>query len=251
MSAPGHGKPPRQMLPDGSHPCVWMSAGQISYKLCDRDFECEACPLDAALRGQGQPSVEPAGRTSTAGSPALEFPDDRGYAPGHTWAGVLDDGHVRVGLDAFAAGLLAHASGVVLPAPGAPVEKGRTAFWITDGASTVAIQSPVTGSVLRRNPRLREHPALATEAPYEDGWLVELSCDDSEAASAGLDPAPLARERAVADSVRLRDAAIGATRAEAADAVGPTLLDGGGATADLIRVLGSVRYYAIVGRLLG
>jgi glycine cleavage system H protein len=228
-----------------------MSAGQIAYKLCDRDFECEACPLDAALRGQGHTAAAPAERIQGPGASAPEFPDDRVYAAGHTWAGVLDNHLVRVGLDAFAASLLVHASGVVLPAPGSTVEKGRTAFWITDGSSTVALNSPVAGAVLRRNPRLREHPALAAEAPYEDGWLIEVACEDPRAATSGLDPAPLARERAVADSARLREAAIDAVRSEAEDAVGPTLLDGGEATTDLMRVLGSARYYAIVGRLLG
>jgi hypothetical protein len=29
-----------------------MSAGVIRFWLCDRDFDCENCPLDAALRGR-------------------------------------------------------------------------------------------------------------------------------------------------------------------------------------------------------
>ena len=31
--------------------CVWMRAGVIRFWLCDRSFDCENCPLDAALRG--------------------------------------------------------------------------------------------------------------------------------------------------------------------------------------------------------
>lgn len=31
--------------------CVWMEAGVISFWLCKRAFDCEHCPLDAALRG--------------------------------------------------------------------------------------------------------------------------------------------------------------------------------------------------------
>jgi len=31
--------------------CVWMEARVISFWLCNRDFDCEHCPLDAALRG--------------------------------------------------------------------------------------------------------------------------------------------------------------------------------------------------------
>ncbi len=30
--------------------CVWMLAGVLSYRLCNRAFECDRCPLDRALR---------------------------------------------------------------------------------------------------------------------------------------------------------------------------------------------------------
>jgi hypothetical protein len=30
--------------------CVWMLAGVVDYKLCDRQYDCEHCPLDSALR---------------------------------------------------------------------------------------------------------------------------------------------------------------------------------------------------------
>lgn len=29
--------------------CVWMDAGVVNYKLCDRGYDCERCPLDQAL----------------------------------------------------------------------------------------------------------------------------------------------------------------------------------------------------------
>ena len=38
-------------LPPGVLPCVWMSAGLVSFKLCDREGECEGCPFDLAMRG--------------------------------------------------------------------------------------------------------------------------------------------------------------------------------------------------------
>lgn len=252
MSTAGSGaKPPRQVLPQGSYPCVWMSAGQVAYKLCDRNFECEDCPLDQALRGQGQAGdARPADPAPLPGPAAPEFPDDRVYGPGHTWAGVLDDRHVRVGLDAFAASLLLHASGVVLPAPGSAVEKGRSAFWITDGSSTVALRSPVAGSVVRRNPRLREHPALAAESPYEDGWLVEIECRDAVKATRDLEGHDAARDRASSDLARFREVAHEATRS-GGDGVGPTLLDGGTPSPDLRKALGAERYYALVARMLG
>jgi hypothetical protein len=32
--------------------CVWMDAGVVNYKLCDRGFDCDRCPLDQALHGR-------------------------------------------------------------------------------------------------------------------------------------------------------------------------------------------------------
>jgi hypothetical protein len=34
----------------GGAECVWMQAGVVSYKLCDRRFDCERCPFDMAIR---------------------------------------------------------------------------------------------------------------------------------------------------------------------------------------------------------
>jgi hypothetical protein len=30
--------------------CVWMLAGVVSYKLCDRHYDCESCLFDQAMR---------------------------------------------------------------------------------------------------------------------------------------------------------------------------------------------------------
>lgn len=46
--------------PEGILPCVWMSAGLIAFKLCDREGECESCPFDRAMRGLGPLPEAPA-----------------------------------------------------------------------------------------------------------------------------------------------------------------------------------------------
>ena len=52
---------PRMPPPAGALPCVWMSAGLVAYKLCDRGFECEGCPFDQAMRGARPALPRPAG----------------------------------------------------------------------------------------------------------------------------------------------------------------------------------------------
>lgn len=46
---------PRQLTDSA---CVWMRAGVIRFWLCDRNFDCDNCPLYAALKG-----ARPAART--------------------------------------------------------------------------------------------------------------------------------------------------------------------------------------------
>lgn len=36
-------------LTENRKPCIWMEAGVIDYKTCDKDFDCEHCELDRAL----------------------------------------------------------------------------------------------------------------------------------------------------------------------------------------------------------
>jgi glycine cleavage system H protein len=248
MSDPKNDRPLRQLLRDDAEPCVWMSAGQIAYKLCDRGFRCEECPLDACLRGQGSPAV---GAESAAPLAGADFPDDRRYGEGHTWAGVTGDHRIRIGLDAFAARLLRHISEVVLPAAGGRVEKGHAGCWVTDEAVTLSLKSPVSGTVVRQNPRLRGSPALAAESPYDEGWLLEIACENAEDAVGGLLTAAEIRERARAGADRLRDLSLGAAGDENGRTVGPTLADGGEPAQDLRRMLGSTAYYGIVARLIG
>ncbi len=30
--------------------CIWMECGYVEYKLCDRNYDCENCPFDKAIK---------------------------------------------------------------------------------------------------------------------------------------------------------------------------------------------------------
>ncbi|OGS58522.1 MAG: hypothetical protein A3J79_10675 [Elusimicrobia bacterium RIFOXYB2_FULL_62_6] len=40
------------LIPEEERKCVWMATGFISYKLCDRSYQCETCPFDQAIRNE-------------------------------------------------------------------------------------------------------------------------------------------------------------------------------------------------------
>ena len=58
----------RPQISSPAEPCLWMAAGVINYRLCDRQFDCDRCPLDAALRGDTQPMTPSQARRPAAES---------------------------------------------------------------------------------------------------------------------------------------------------------------------------------------
>ncbi|MFH1809796.1 MAG: hypothetical protein ABIJ09_13705 [Pseudomonadota bacterium] len=161
-------------LRPGDRPCEWMRAGLMVYRLCDRDGDCESCPLDAALRGGRLPRDQQARAEGPAASP-WSFPDDRLYHPGHLWVCEQQPGVLRCGVDAFVVMLCASPSRLVLPAAQCALDEGKAAVWIgMDSGLMVRLRAPVSGTVLRRNPSLQQQPTLVSQMPYDAGWLFEL-----------------------------------------------------------------------------
>ncbi len=153
--------------------CVWMDAGAVAFRLCDRGFACDGCPFDACMRGDID-----AERAMLRHHEALTpwaFPSDRLYTAGHLWVQVIRDGRVRTGLDACASRLLAGlrelrpSDGQHRLEPGDPLCLARL-----EGGD-VTIGSPVAGRVLAWNDLLSADPSVVVAAPYGRGWLAEMS----------------------------------------------------------------------------
>lgn len=186
--------------------CIWMDAGVISYKLCDRNFECEGCPFDVALRKM-RPDSEHGrtARTTDAGdgvnntdegprrnlptyviTSCLEqadvrsLPHDRAYHSGHTWAQERQGGAVRTGLDHIGAALLGTIPGVVLPSAGSRVSAHAPFAWIVQHEGTLALHAPVSGRVSLANAALLERPQHLADDPYDLGWIAEIIPDSSQ-----------------------------------------------------------------------
>lgn len=269
----GPGARGRPSASRGVQPCLWMSAGLVSYKLCDRGFDCDRCPFDAALRGETLPTRAPADAPGPRVA-ALCFPDDRLYGSGHTWVretSPQDGRHgVRVGLDAFAVSLIGRVRSV-RPGRSDPSPAGA------DGASTppvlceldlevgrLPVTLPVTGRLQTWNRSLEKDAAPLMRSPYEDGWIAEIE-PIAPGAPPGLLTAEDAFERSRLDLRRFRRraalflfeeaAAVGPEGDRGVDPgldpeLGPTLADGGEILTDLRYILGARRFLELVGDLV-
>jgi glycine cleavage system H protein len=236
------------LIPPDAKPCVWMTAGVVAYKMCDRDFDCDHCPLDAGLCGRDYRLAAEADEARD-GEERFEFPSNQFYLAEHTWARPVDRGRVRCGADAFAARLLSRANSIVLPAEGSVLHQGRVGIWISEDDRLVPLLVPVSGQVARCNRRAQASPGLVGSSPYDEGWLIEMNCPDWDSERERLLDAGGIRQLVQRQMTAFRKRV--ARYTDAPDpALGPTMADGGQPLSDVRRILGPERYRRLILRFL-
>ena len=118
----------------------------------------------------------------------MEFPEDLRYTKEHEWARA-DGVRVRIGITDFAQDALGDVVYVDLPEVGAEVTASQAFGEVESTKSVSDVFSPLTGTIVERNPLVDERPELVNEQPYGDGWLVAIEPEDPGAVDALLDAA--------------------------------------------------------------
>lgn len=162
----------RTNLPAGQKQCRHMMSGMVSFKLCPYNYDCATCPYDQMI--EETEAANPASRTECRYVAGVSVPQNHYFHLGHAWARVEYGGRIRVGLDDFGLRLLGQVDGVTLPALGANVHQGEVGLSWSRQDQAAEVLSPVDGIVVARNPGVLRHPAMAREAPYDDGWLMVI-----------------------------------------------------------------------------
>jgi glycine cleavage system H protein len=116
----------------------------------------------------------------------VEFPQDLRYTKEHEWARA-EGNRVRVGITDFAQDALGDVVYVDLPEVGASVQADQPLGEVESTKSVSDVYSPVTGTVVEKNPLIDEQPELVNEQPYGEGWLVVIEVADPSAVDALLD----------------------------------------------------------------
>jgi glycine cleavage system H protein len=232
------------MIPDKEQPCVWMSAGLIAYKLCNRDYRCEECLFDRVMRNEAVPDAGPAAG-GPAGAPPLQAQGALFYHQNHCWAQVESPDEVRIGINAILAALVSQVKTVVLPNAGDAVAQGQCFAHIIQPRHVVPLISPLTGTVLETNGALKSGPELIISDPWDSGWLVTIRPDTLE-----QDLRTLLCGRTAIEwyQKREQEAALAGVLFPDHDraAIGPTLQDGGERIAGPADTLTSEQYYQII-----
>jgi glycine cleavage system H protein len=163
-------------------------------------LQCEKCPLDWELRNLSEtPSFDLAAYqewkniNSEEACPTPPWKKERSggdlltedlsrlningslfYHPGHTWVKVEKADQVRVGLDCFLRRIVGKVKVIVLPLSGMRCHRGENLCSIIQEDGILHIISPVSGSILSVNQKLKDQPDLISKDPLGDGFLLTL-----------------------------------------------------------------------------
>ena len=118
----------------------------------------------------------------------VEFPEDLRYTKEHEWARA-DGARVRIGITDFAQDALGDVVYVDLPEVGAEVTASQAFGEVESTKSVSDVFSPLSGTIVERNPLLDERPELVNEQPYGDGWLIVIEIADPALVEQLLDAA--------------------------------------------------------------
>jgi glycine cleavage system H lipoate-binding protein len=112
--------------------------------------------------------------------------DDYYHHAGHSWAQVLRGGWVRVGIDEFTSKVFGPVHTIRLPAVGDFLMQDDVGWVMLRNGHRAPVQSPVSGVVFAVNDRIKDHPELAHQDPYGNGWLCLLNPVSLEVNKKGL-----------------------------------------------------------------
>lgn len=107
----------------------------------------------------------------------MEAPEELLYSNAELWVRVAGE-IATLGVTDFAQDQLGEVVYLELPAPAATVRAGEP-FGVIESVKAVSdLDAPVSGEVTAVNVALAEAPERVNEAPYGEGWLIELRLSD-------------------------------------------------------------------------
>ena len=113
-----------------------------------------------------------------------------------------------------------------------------------DQIELIPLPSPVSGTVVNVNADVQKDPGLVSTSPYDDGWLLEVSCSSPLENLDGLVSAAEMQDETMLQLRQFHQKGLEDLFGDAE--VGRTLADGGEPLTDLRRILGADRYHRLI-----
>lgn len=163
----------REKFETVGRPCIYSLLGIPGIPSeCKEGYECFRCPIsEKQLERVGNESfAEPEYCTASG----FKVAENCFYHLGHSWARMEKGGHVRIGIDDFAAKLFGKANAFRLPEVGASLRQGEVGLVLVRNGYQGPIQSPLSGRVVAVNTDVIENPSICHRDCYFSGWLILL-----------------------------------------------------------------------------
>ena len=110
-------------------------------------------------------------KKDTGPATVLRFTED------HLWVRAEAD-RAQIGISEQGQHDLGEIIAVELPGIGDPIEMGEPFGELESVRTVQELIAPITGTVRAVNGDLEDHPELANEDPYQEGWLIEIEVAD-------------------------------------------------------------------------
>lgn len=216
-----------------------MTAGILSYQLCNRQFDCENCPLDKAMRMHFSPGSHGAFFNEQY---HCELPsEDCLFSRDHCWVKNMNEDIIRVGLEPGFAAALISPKAIALPSVGENVEPGKFCCWIILEGETIPLRSPVSGKIVTTNARIADEPHEICQRALTSGWLFEVQVYDQALEADNLMTKEEADQCYSRDFTRFTTMLNEALR-ENNMQVGMTMQDGGAVLRNVSDIIGAKKY---------
>ena len=109
----------------------------------------------------------------------MNFPENVKYSTDHEWVRV-EGNEAYIGITDFAQEELGDIVFIDITTEGETVEQGEV-FGSVEAVKTVSdLMMPVTGEVLEVNEKLDDAPELVNKEPFDGGWIIKISLQNSE-----------------------------------------------------------------------
>jgi len=171
-----------------------------AFLIIDRFFTQKSVATQLAIEAARPAPVRSA--ASLVGGFAV--PENLRYHPGHTWALSEGPTMVRVGMDDFSSKLVGKIERIALPQRGRWIRQGQNIWTIFRDGKSVAMVSPIEGTVTDVNEAVAFDPELARKDPYGEGWLVTVESPDAKTNFRNLLSGALARWWTEESALRLQ-----------------------------------------------
>lgn len=226
-----------------------MTAGILSYQLCDREFDCDHCPLDSAMRmhfSRNEKSVPTENYTESNEPQATDYL----YSRNHVWVKSITDDVVRVGIEPIFSAVLVSPKAVVFPTVGDKLKHNECSMWVVVEGGTVPIVSPISGIVCGLNTRISVNPYELSVQPLTVGWLYELDIEDDALSLSNLLKIEDAKKFYADDRLRFNTMLSNALKG-ANQSLGLTIHDGGQTLSDIVGMIGPKCYFELIRKAFG